>query len=109
MSQRHAPSTYMSLPRSSAFIRVHLWFNSPRRLPRRCTNPMSQILPAIPVFDIGAGGPLELVRQARPQAEALIAAAERQFTAAVVRAGDWRGRRWLVRAGNPYLPEIDAI
>src|SRR5262249_62218705 len=64
---------------------------------------------ATPGFDVGPAGPRELVRQAGPQAEALIAAAEHQFTAALVRAGDWRGRRWLARAGNPYLPEIDAI
>jgi hypothetical protein len=66
-------------------------------------------LPEIPVIDIGSGGPLALVRGARPQAEALLAAARRRFTAPLVRAADWRGRRWLARAGNPYLPEIDAI
>jgi len=66
-------------------------------------------LPEIPVIDIGAGGPLELVRRARPQAEALMTAARRQFTVPVVLAADWRARRWLARAGNPYLPEIDAI
>ncbi len=71
---------------------------------------MSQTpLPQIPVIDIGAGGPLELVRRARPQAEALMAAARRQFSAPLVLAADWRGRRWLARAGNPHLPEIDAI
>jgi len=66
-------------------------------------------LPEIPVIDIGAGGPLALVRRARPQAEALMAAAWDQFTGPVVLAADWRGRRWLARAGNPHLPEIDAI
>jgi hypothetical protein len=66
-------------------------------------------LPAIPVIDIGAAGPVELARRARPQAEALLAAARRQFTGALVGLGDRRARRWLVRAGNPYLLEIDAI
>ena len=66
-------------------------------------------LPEIPVIDIGAGGPLELARRARPQAEALIAAARRQFTVPLVLSADWRARRWLARAGNPYLAEIDAI
>jgi len=66
-------------------------------------------LPAIPVFDIGAAGPLALVQQARPQAEALLAAARAQFTGPLVRLLDWRGRRWLARAANPYLPELDAI
>ena len=80
---------------------------SPSRATSRCSAPSP--LPEIPVFDIGAGGPLELVRQARPQAEALADAARNQFTAALVRAADWRGRRWLARAGNPYLAEIDAI
>jgi hypothetical protein len=73
----------------------------------RCSAPPP--LPAIPVIDIGAGGPLELVRRARPQALALMEAAHRQFTAPLVRAADWRGRRWLVRANNPHLAEIDAI
>jgi hypothetical protein len=49
------------------------------------------------------------VRQARPQAEALLAVARRQFTAPLVVAADWRARRWLARAANPLLPEIDAI
>ena len=66
-------------------------------------------LPVIPVLDIAAGGPLELVRLARPQALALIAAARRQFTGPLLLAADWRGRRWLARAGNPYLSEIDAV
>ncbi len=80
---------------------------SPSPSTSRCSAPPP--LPAIPVIDIGAGGPLELVRRARPQAEALLAAARRQFTAPVVLAADWRGRRWLARAGNPHLQEIDAI
>jgi len=80
---------------------------SPSHATSRCS--ARPPLPEIPVIDIGADGPLELVRRARPQAEALMAAARRQFTAPVVLAADWRGRRWLARAGNPYLPEIDAI
>ena len=66
-------------------------------------------LPPIPVIDIGSGGPLALVRRARPQAEALLAAGSRHFTPALVRLADRRGRRWLARAANPYLPEMDAI
>jgi hypothetical protein len=67
------------------------------------------LLPEIPVIDIGAGGPLELVRHCRPRAEALLAAARRQFTDPLVELADWRARGWLARAGNPYLEEIDAI
>ena len=81
--------------------------HSPSHPTSRCSAPPP--LPVIPVIDIGAGGPLELVRRARPQAEALMAAAHRQFTGPLVRAADWRGRRWLARAGNPHLTEIDAI
>jgi hypothetical protein len=80
---------------------------SPPHATSRCSAPPP--LPVIPVIDIGAGGPLELVRRARPQALALMEAAHRQFTGPLVRAADWRGRRWLVRAGNPHLAEIDAI
>jgi hypothetical protein len=80
---------------------------SPSPATSRCSAPPP--LPEIPVIDIGAGGPLELVRRARPQALALLEAAHRQFTAPLVRAADWRGRRWLARAGNPHLAEIDAI
>ncbi len=61
------------------------------------------------MIDIGAAGPVELARRARPQAEALLAAARRQFTGALVALADRRARRWLSRAGNPYLPEIDTI
>src|SRR6185312_10179804 len=80
---------------------------SPSLPTSRCSVPPP--LPAIPVIDIGVAGPLELVRRARPQALALIDAAHRQFTGPLVRAADWRGRRWLARAGNPHLAEIDAI
>ena len=73
----------------------------------RCSAPPP--LPTIPVIDIGAGGPLELVRRAHLQAEALMEAAWHQFTGPLVLAADWRGRRWLARAGNPHLSEIDAI
>ena len=69
----------------------------------------SMTLPDIPVLDIGAGGPLALLRQARPQADALLAAGRHQLSAPVLALADRRGRRWLARAGNPYLPEIDAI
>jgi hypothetical protein len=69
----------------------------------------SQPLPEIPVIDIGPAGPVELVRRARPQAEALLRAARRQFTGPLVDLADWRARRWLVRAGNPYLADMDAI
>src|SRR5882724_6037713 len=81
--------------------------HSPSQATSRCSAPPP--LPVIPVIDIGAGGPLALVRRARPQAEALMDAACRQFTAPLVRAGDWRARHWLAHAGNPYLAEIDAI
>ncbi len=69
----------------------------------------SSSLPAIPVIDIGAAPPVELVHRARPQAEALLAAARRQFTGALVELGDWRAKQWLARAGNPYLADMDAI
>lgn len=66
-------------------------------------------LPRIPVIDIGSKGPVELVRQARPQADALLTQARRQFTGLLVDLADRRSRRWLMRSGNPYLGEIDAV
>jgi hypothetical protein len=66
-------------------------------------------LPEIPVIDIGGAGPLELVRRARRQAEALLAGARRQFTGILVDLADRRARRWLADARNPYLAEIDAV
>jgi hypothetical protein len=66
-------------------------------------------LPAIPVIDIGGAPPVELVRRARPQAEALLAAARSQFTGVLVALGDRRAKQWLARAGNPYVADMDAI
>lgn len=73
------------------------------------SNPAADLLPRIPVLDIGTKGAVELVRQARPQAEALLTQARRQFTGILVDLADRRSRNWLTRTNNPYLGEIDAV
>lgn len=73
------------------------------------SSPAADALPRIPVLDVGAKGAEELVRQARPQAEALLTQARRQFTGLLVDLADRRSRRWLIRADSPYLGEIDAV
>ena len=66
-------------------------------------------LPAIPLLDLGDGGPLALLKQEKPRAEALLAIGRRRYPAAAVRAGEALSRRWLARADNPYREEIAAV
>ncbi len=64
-------------------------------------------LPTIPVIDLGDAPPAALVDAERAHAGALLAGARRQYGPLVLRWGDRLSRRWLVRAGNPYVEEID--
>ncbi len=64
------------------------------------------MLPRIPIFD---GTPLDLLRR-RPEAGlALIERARRAYSPAGLALADRISRAWLVRSGNPYLDEIDAV
>jgi hypothetical protein len=66
-------------------------------------------MPAIPVVDLGTGDLRELVRRLRPQMDDLVAVGRRQFTRGGIVFADGMARRWLVRAANPYLPQIDGV
>ncbi len=66
-------------------------------------------LPEIPVIDLGAAGPVELVRREPERAKALLTGAYRQVTAVGLAVADFQARRWLVRSANPYRNEIETI
>lgn len=77
----------------------------------RASRPRSiaELLPEIPLIEVGPVPALELMRAAPDQAAALLEAARRQYTSIGIMLGDRRSRRWLERARNPYLPEIRAV
>ncbi len=64
-------------------------------------------LPAIPLHDVAA--PLDLLSLEPRRLAALIEAAERSYPAAAIALGDRLSRRWLQKAQNPYLGEIEAV
>ena len=66
-------------------------------------------LPAIPLVDIGKAGPAALLDAERTRAAALLGAARRDYGRLLLLCGESLSRKWLVRAGNPYLGELDAI
>jgi hypothetical protein len=66
-------------------------------------------LPAIPLVDVGTGGPHKLLEAERVRAEALIGVSRRSYTGAALRIGDAISRRWLERSSNPYRRQILAI
>ncbi len=66
-------------------------------------------LPPIPVVELGAGAPADLLAAEPDRAEALLAVAGRHFPDRFVAAADRISRRWLARSGNPYLAEIEAV
>lgn len=67
------------------------------------------MLPAIPLVDIGARGPLALLEMQHARAAALLAAGRRRHGAIALRLGDHVSREWLLRSGNPYRDEILAV
>jgi len=66
-------------------------------------------LPAIPVIDARDGGPPAAAAAAGPQMRALLRDARRLVPTPFLALADRIARRWLARADNPYLGEIDAI
>ncbi|MEI9996031.1 MAG: hypothetical protein WDM91_15655 [Rhizomicrobium sp.] len=73
-------------------------------------------LPEIPFADIRGGTSLDLLKRYPDGARALARAATNSFgfasrvaSALALPLGDRASRAWLVRAGNPFLPEIDAL
>lgn len=77
---------------------------------------MTTELPAIPLADIRGGTALDLLKLYPDRARALARAAlnthgfaSRVAGALALPLGDRASRAWLQRAGNPFLPEIDAL
>src|SRR5262245_61963941 len=66
-------------------------------------------LPEIPVLDVGPDFPLETLEQEAARVQVMLDEATRFVPRAVLRAADSLSRRWLVKARNPHLAEIDAI
>lgn len=66
-------------------------------------------LPQIPIVRTGADFPLATLKAEPERAHALMDLATRGAPRAVLRALDGISRRWLVKAKNPKLNEIDAI
>ena len=66
-------------------------------------------LRVIPLIDIGANGPVALVRAAPERFRDILGHGRRSYTGAGLALGDRLSRRWLAARRNPYLAEIDAI
>ena len=66
-------------------------------------------LPAIPLLELGAGGPLALFEAERARAEALLESGRASYPGPVIAIGERLSWRWLDRSDNPYLAEIRAI
>ncbi len=65
--------------------------------------------PAIPLVELGAGGPLRLLERELPRAHALLALARRRHGRPLLRLGDRLSRAWLARTDNPFRHEILAV
>ena len=70
---------------------------------------LSNELPQIPMIDARRGGTRQIAREAPHQLCDLLRCARRLVTPPLLGLGDRASRAWLVRNGNPYLAEIDAI
>lgn len=64
---------------------------------------------AIPLIDLGDGGPTGLLEASPERGEALRRVGERHYTRLGLRLGDAIGRAWLERADNPYRQDIAAV
>ncbi len=67
---------------------------------------MSEVLPEIPVFDVGANYPVELARLVGGRGYELLAVATKGVPKPALRVADAVSRRWLERNQSPYLEEI---
>lgn len=66
-------------------------------------------LPDIPVMSCGPDFPMATLAAFTTEAHALIEGATCGVPAGVLKLADQISRHWLVKSGNPHLPEIDAI
>ena len=69
----------------------------------------SNLLPGIPLIDVGRGGGPALLEAARPRADALIEIARRRYSRLALRCGDAISRAWLRGNASPYCGEIEAV
>ena len=67
------------------------------------------MLPPIPIIDARPGGPPDIARACESRLRDLLGCARRTYTPALLGLADPASRRWLARAGNPYLGEIDRV
>lgn len=63
----------------------------------------------IPILEVAGGGADALAGAAPERLALIVAAAEAYYGRIALAAGDALSRRWLARARNPYLAEIDAV
>ncbi|MCU0839852.1 MAG: hypothetical protein MUE49_14200, partial [Rhodospirillales bacterium] len=68
-----------------------------------------EVLPEIPVFDVGVDFPFETLECAFDRLNALLDASGGRIPALAISMADAVSRRWLKRWHEPYLAEIDRI
>jgi len=66
-------------------------------------------LTEIPLIEAGRGGALPSMEAAGDRLGGILDNARRRYGPTALRAGDALSRRWLAKAGNPYLAEIEAV
>ncbi|MDA7946213.1 MAG: hypothetical protein MPJ78_01910 [Hyphomicrobiaceae bacterium] len=66
-------------------------------------------LPEIAVHDVGEDWPVETLERALDETHALLDEAAADYPTIALKIGDDISRRWLERAQNPYLGELDRI
>lgn len=76
---------------------------------RTSGNSKSADLPDIPLIDLGSEGPQALCRAEPKLLVAIMHRGRDHYGPAAVSLGDRLSRRWLAKAANPYLAEIDAV
>jgi hypothetical protein len=68
-----------------------------------------QLLPSVPLFEVGPPAAETLMRLAPDRLESLIAHGRRHYGDLVLALGDRATWKWLENAGNPYRDEIDGV
>lgn len=69
----------------------------------------AQVLPEIPILEVGPAFPMATLEAGLPRAHGLLELATKGVPPRVLRALDRVSRKWLVRNANAHLAEIDAI
>ena len=71
--------------------------------------PLTSPARTIPLIEVDSAGAVALLEAAPERLADIMATAQARYTPIGLRLGDTFSRRWLARAGNPYLEEISAI